>query len=128
MNVGNVSLVELDLFIADINDMSNNINFLMSDAFTQIFDLVIQPQNPEVEKVEIPAGKIKRFYCMKRSLKNEGKELVDDLTCPICLKVYKNKSAVVKSEDCDHVFHYKCLKKWLEYKPSCPICRKTCVF
>ena len=25
---------------------------------------------------------------------------------------------------CDHVFHKKCISKWLEYKNNCPMCRK----
>jgi len=26
---------------------------------------------------------------------------------------------------CNHVFHYECLEKWLEYKKECPNCRKS---
>ena len=24
---------------------------------------------------------------------------------------------------CDHIFHYKCIKKWIEKKETCPYCR-----
>ena len=25
---------------------------------------------------------------------------------------------------CDHMFHYRCLRQWMELKMECPICRR----
>ncbi len=44
-----------------------------------------------------------------------------DQDCPICFNNMKNK--VVKYTVCKHVFHKKCLNKWLEDNSSCPSCR-----
>jgi hypothetical protein len=44
--------------------------------------------------------------------------------CTICLEGFANNKEVVKLY-CKHVFHYKCLKDWLEkilLDPKCPIC------
>ena len=40
--------------------------------------------------------------------------------CSICLsKIYKQKIKL----KCNHSYHKECLKKWLKYNNSCPICR-----
>ena len=40
-------------------------------------------------------------------------------TCSICLE-----KTIEKPQDCGHVFHKKCLDKWLMKEKSCPNCRK----
>ena len=52
--------------------------------------------------------------------------------CPICLKEFVSKkeeeeekvATAVKLPDCQHSFHDKCLKMWLEHTSSCPLCRQ----
>ena len=43
-------------------------------------------------------------------------------TCYICLEdmVVGDKRSVLK---CKHVYHHKCLSKWLPVKKTCPTCR-----
>ena len=115
--------VTFDLFIDNI---SNNLNFLTSDIFNELLTMILESQLPGQNQLhlEIPPGKIRRFCCHKRLVKQELK----DEMCPICLKKYKNKSKVVKPNECDHLFHSRCLKKWFEYKSTCPVCRKLCSF
>lgn len=46
--------------------------------------------------------------------------------CTICLEDFTDQSCVRKM-DCNHVFHKKCIDKWLlEYNYKCPMCRKEC--
>ena len=55
------------------------------------------------------------------SLTNENKPQDE---CPICLeKINENKASL---NDCVHVFHLNCIRKWLERKKTCPVCRKKC--
>nr|XP_002129362.1 RING finger protein 24 [Ciona intestinalis] len=42
-------------------------------------------------------------------------------TCPVCLEDFKKKE-VLAICPCHHVFHKKCLCKWLELRPTCPMC------
>ncbi|XP_076812702.1 RING finger protein 24-like isoform X2 [Clavelina lepadiformis] len=42
-------------------------------------------------------------------------------TCPVCLEDFKNKE-VLAICPCCHVFHKKCLCKWLQHRPTCPMC------
>jgi hypothetical protein len=43
-----------------------------------------------------------------------------DNECSICLESSINKFMKL---NCDHLFHEKCIKKWIENHNSCPICR-----
>ena len=42
--------------------------------------------------------------------------------CVICLHPLKEKQETAYLE-CQHVFHKKCITKWLSYKNECPICK-----
>lgn len=46
-------------------------------------------------------------------------------TCSICLENYKSRQKI-NILQCNHIFHIKCLKKWLftSRNISCPMCRK----
>ena len=55
-------------------------------------------------------------------MKNSKMEIPDK--CSICLNRYK-KSSNVTFLKCKHIFHKKCLSKWLlKCSNSCPMCKK----
>ncbi|XP_074574525.1 uncharacterized protein LOC141830970 [Curcuma longa] len=44
--------------------------------------------------------------------------------CPICLEVYKDRDTLGRL-NCKHIFHSSCVKKWLQIKNICPICKAS---
>ncbi|KAF6982849.1 hypothetical protein CFC21_001182 [Triticum aestivum] len=46
----------------------------------------------------------------------------DKERCIICLEEYKHKDSLGKLK-CGHDFHAGCIKKWLEVKNACPVCK-----
>jgi hypothetical protein len=42
--------------------------------------------------------------------------------CPVCLIDLNNDT--IKTLECNHAFHEKCISIWLDSNPTCPICRK----
>lgn len=59
---------------------------------------------------------------------NKKGECVKDGVCSICMERIATRSLLVlgriELKDCEHQFHYKCLKKWVfNGGTSCPICR-----
>lgn len=42
--------------------------------------------------------------------------------CSLCLSVYNNND-IITHTGCQHIFHKKCLDKWLKYENTCPLCR-----
>ena len=46
----------------------------------------------------------------------------EDWNCPVCMEEHDGKTIVELK--CKHVFHFSCIKKWVEErKNSCPLCR-----
>lgn len=44
-------------------------------------------------------------------------------TCTVCQHNFKLGEKLSTLEDCDHTFHFTCLKEWGKYKQECPLCR-----
>lgn len=44
--------------------------------------------------------------------------------CPICLDEFKN-SQKVKTLNCRHCYHIKCLETWAKKNRVCPLCKGT---
>ena len=42
--------------------------------------------------------------------------------CPICLQKYKGAD-MIKEFPCKHIFHKKCIFKWLNKSNVCPLCK-----
>ena len=64
------------------------------------------------------------------SYKNVSKGIkTENEKCVICYESFEEKEKV-KMTNCFHLFHFKCIKKWIESKanlaqtPECPICRR----
>ena len=53
-----------------------------------------------------------------KNLHNENKG------CCICLQDFKNKESAIYLP-CFHLFHRKCIAKWLETKEECPLCKNN---
>lgn len=53
--------------------------------------------------------------------KNLDKINADDL-CTICYNELKLTNLIIIITDCKHLFHRKCLKKWLTIQNRCPLC------
>ncbi|XBI16554.1 hypothetical protein VPH35_058793 [Triticum aestivum] len=43
--------------------------------------------------------------------------------CPICLGQEEAAATAWKETVCGHSFHGRCVKRWLETKGTCPMCR-----
>lgn len=44
--------------------------------------------------------------------------------CSICLENFKDADRAVIT-NCRHTFHETCIRSWLQYNPTCPICRSA---
>ncbi|KAG6685508.1 hypothetical protein I3842_12G116100 [Carya illinoinensis] len=46
--------------------------------------------------------------------------------CVICLEDFKPREPYQVFPYCNHIFHSHCIRQWLNFKWTCPICR-TCI-
>jgi hypothetical protein len=47
------------------------------------------------------------------------------IICHICKDCYSQGSEV-STTPCCHIFHLRCLERWLLSKGTCPLCRRSC--
>ena len=52
-------------------------------------------------------------------------KILEEEPCPVCTEPLKVGQEVYEGTSCNHVFHKKCAKQWMEKGEfTCPICRK----
>ncbi len=60
------------------------------------------------------------FSGHKESYKKIKKD--SDEICPICLDTFK-ENLYTRTLICKHIYHKKCIDKWLKTMQTCPVCR-----
>ncbi|TVU17375.1 hypothetical protein EJB05_33406 [Eragrostis curvula] len=69
------------------------------------------------------SGCVMEVACCSSSRLQDDK---DNTSCVICLEEYKLKD-FLGSLKCGHDFHADCIKKWLQVKNACPVCKAAAV-
>lgn len=95
-------------------------------------------QSDEEEEAADPEALKKRNHLIEESL--TPKEVVGHkkcsnfscderrtpvLDCQICMEEFKVGERVALSMNCDHVYHFECIRRWLLKKEDCPYCRQS---
>ena len=80
-----------------------------------------QESNPPISQDII--NKLKHFKMVKEFYKNSiEEEKFEFPKCTICLMEISEGTEVILLP-CDHIFHEKCITKWLMLHSTCPLCR-----
>ena len=69
-----------------------------------------------------PKIKLKKIKMCKDLYTTNDNGKSEKPTCCICLGIMKLNDEVTLLK-CQHLFHFKCLDKWVETKEACPFCR-----
>lgn len=75
----------------------------------------------EINVLRIPFSRLKK-YCETPHTTVYSKETHYNCYCPICLEDYDSNEKVHLLK-CNHVYHDKCILRWLYMNSSCPLCR-----
>jgi len=111
--------------IHSLNIQSMNIQTTNSNEI-QIF-IEMEDVSEEISE-ESPSSPSKVFKTCKDINDSIGKyEKIKkedlDKECSICMDPFCEKEFKRVLPPCGHLFHKKCIDKWLKKNPSCPICR-----
>ena len=52
---------------------------------------------------------------------------LEENECCYCLENLSAKYNLWRCDDCKHLSHYNCIKKWIKKKKECPLCKKAIV-
>ncbi len=63
---------------------------------------------------------MKSYHFCIISKKNKAEKEHEEI-CSICLCDLENTKNIFLS-DCRHIYHFKCIKQWLEINNNCPLC------
>jgi hypothetical protein len=66
---------------------------------------------------------INNKVCKPVRIKDSDDLIINKECCNICCEDYITGQYKRKLPSCNHVFHKKCVDKWLKSKSNCPICR-----
>jgi hypothetical protein len=87
------------------------------------FANIMKPSKVELERRKLALKKLppmSRYDCDKQKTSSWINH------CVICLEDFKHGEACQVFPFCNHIFHSHCIRHWLIFKWTCPICR-TCV-
>ncbi|CAI2383675.1 unnamed protein product [Moneuplotes crassus] len=89
--------------------------FLIGNILNSIYEVLVN-----IKMLYIAIIKIKKLNNIMDITREEIEEEELDHTCVIC----QDDIETGKILDCKHIFHLKCLKKWVLNESSCPICKR----
>lgn len=61
------------------------------------------------------------YKARERDIETEG----GASECAVCLESFKEREKCRLLPICEHIFHARCIDKWLLKNPICPICRRS---
>jgi len=109
-----ITVVEVEEDDSDIDFDDVDINFDEIDL-DNLEDIIIK-------KAKVPKRKLLAHLPTYRKIK-QGDTIIDE-PCPICQDLFKAGEFKRKLEFCNHIFHKRCVDRWLcESKMECPLCR-----
>lgn len=80
-------------------------------------------KHPEPDKMDKKSKKRLRSMSKRKRSMSEDEPVhkkLKECRCPICLEDMDSKKNITL--ECNCVFHYTCIKKWLSCKKICPTC------
>ena len=80
-----------------------------------IYSIIIRLSNYCIKKI---SNRQKEIQLSSILVINNNKKY-DDTLCVICLDDITDKTVELK---CVHIYHYDCIKEWIEVKATCPLC------
>ena len=82
--------------------------------------------SPNLLKQGTAIDKLLEALIVDKKIKLDDDLLKCKSSCPVCLEKFKDNE-FKRELKCGHVFHKKCIDKWIKHQNSCPICRKQCI-
>ena len=60
---------------------------------------------------------------VSKAIKIKSDDILLKTSCLICMEDYKENEYKRILPKCNHIYHKKCIDKWLKKNATCPVCR-----
>ena len=106
------------------NNIINNLNRNRSNEMSIILRLyrLSEQLNRFRENINRISSSSIRKMLDRTTIRNVSELSDNKRSCLICLEDFKNREKIY-SLKCNHIFHIRCLNKWIKRNHKCPICR-----
>ena len=119
----NSNLIEFeqnDDFLFDQNNSRDLLHHVFggvnANQRTRSPDMIRRHKKKKIKKEEIN-------FLQEKKVKKNLKDKLQDKSCSICLNEF-NVGEHISYLPCCHVYHSKCIKKWLKIANLCPLCKE----
>jgi hypothetical protein len=134
MSFNNINDIIIDNSFLDIVDeiFNNNNEYIVNNNGTIeyhiYYDLLDSDEEEEHDNDEeydyfINCKEINNKVCKPVRIKENDNLIINKECCNICCEDYITGQYKRILPSCNHIFHKKCVDKWLKTKSNCPICR-----
>ena len=133
-NINDIIINESFLNIIDeiFNNNSNN-EYIVNDndniEYHIYYDVMDDEEtrnnnyNEEEYDYFLSCKEINNKLCKPISIKENDNLIINKECCNICCEDYIIGQYKRTLPSCNHIFHKKCVDKWLKTKSNCPVCR-----
>lgn len=104
------------------NDSNNNRNDNTLSSIISLFVTNYMNNRDNIDNKNVDDGDIDLSVCVYTDLDEVVKEKNEN--CSICFEKNDCDDTLILTK-CDHVYHYKCLKEWVDLNKTCPLCRSV---
>ena len=135
--------IEINNSISNIQNLDEFLNNIVGSITRNIFNInqtnyettytieyeIIDNNNStdfEDNKLQIKQSDINLHLDKYRKINSDDKLIKSKMECSICINTYRTNE-YKRILECGHVFHKRCIDKWIKIYNSCPICRKKCI-
>ena len=134
MSINNINDIIIDNSFLDIVDeiFNNNNEYIVNNngnivyhIYYDLLDSDDEEENDNNEEYDyfINCKEINNKVCKPVRIKENDDLIINKECCNICCEDYIVGQYKRTLPSCNHVFHKKCVDKWLKSKSNCPICR-----
>ena len=101
-----------------LNIPKEKINLLMSNICESIMGYIIREGGYDDLYFNYDVKVLRKGY---KKIKEKDR-IIGKEECSICKEKFK-ENEYKRDMECGHVYHKKCIDKWLKVKYNCPMCR-----
>ena len=116
----NNSLIFIQEILQNIANITHITNIIENNENIMV-DIEITHLDPLKEEAFKTCKEINEKIC--RATKIKSNDDILNTSCLICMENYKENEYKRILPLCNHVYHKKCIDKWLKTTATCPVCR-----